>query len=82
MVIAGDRDWRSDPSTGRRFGGRELQPTTAWHAANPRHARGANDYGCAEYGLDEAALQEQFSVYMQRFDIPRERDAPDTPEEN
>jgi len=44
----------------------------SWHRANPRNARGVNVYGLAEYGLDEAALAEQFHAYMQRFDIPRE----------
>ncbi len=46
-----------------------------WHDANPMNARGANDYGIGEYGLDEAALETRFGDYMQRFAIPRERDA-------
>jgi len=48
------------------------EAVTAWHRANPRNARGANVYGMTEFGLDEAALAEQFHDYMHRFDIPRE----------
>jgi hypothetical protein len=43
-----------------------------WHGANPKNARGANLYGCAEFGLDEDALAEEFRDYRDRFDIPRE----------
>jgi Sulfotransferase family len=45
-----------------------------WHRRNPKNARGANIYSLETYGLDEAAVAAQFSDYMRRFDIPRERD--------
>lgn len=45
-----------------------------WRRANPKNARGANPYGCAEFGLDENAVADEFSAYMKRFDIPRERE--------
>lgn len=44
----------------------------SWHAANPKNARGRNDYSLAEYGLDAAAVREQFAPYSRRFDIPSE----------
>lgn len=44
----------------------------AWLAANPKNARGRNDYTLAEYGLDDAAVAGAFGDYMRRFDIPRE----------
>jgi hypothetical protein len=43
-----------------------------WHAANPKNARGRNDYALAQYGLDEAAVVDQFGDYIRRFSIPRE----------
>jgi hypothetical protein len=43
-----------------------------WHAANPKNARGRNDYSLAQYGLDDAAVAGQFADYARRFDIPRE----------
>jgi hypothetical protein len=46
----------------------------AWHAANPKNARGRNDYSLAQYGLDEAAVADRFGAYMRRFAIPREQD--------
>jgi len=46
----------------------------AWHAANPKNARGRNDYALAQYGLDDAAVAEQFAAYMRRFAIPRENE--------
>jgi hypothetical protein len=46
----------------------------AWHAANPKNARGRNDYTLAEYGIAEGEALEQFSLYMERFAIPREAD--------
>jgi hypothetical protein len=45
-----------------------------WHQANPKNARGANDYGLDDYGLDGSALEEQFGAYMEKFSIPRERE--------
>jgi hypothetical protein len=46
----------------------------AWHAANPKNARGRNDYTLAEYGIAEGEALEQFSLYIERFAIPREAD--------
>jgi hypothetical protein len=46
----------------------------AWHRANPKNARGRNDYTLEQWGLEDTAVAEQFSAYMQRFNIPRERD--------
>jgi len=43
-----------------------------WHAANPKNARGRNEYTLGEYGLDDAAVAERFGDYMRRFAIPRE----------
>jgi hypothetical protein len=45
-----------------------------WHRRNPKNARGANAYSLETYGLEEEAVAGQFSGYMRRFDIPRERD--------
>jgi hypothetical protein len=44
----------------------------AWHAANPKNARGRNDYTLAEYGIAEEVASERFGAYMARFEIPRE----------
>lgn len=44
----------------------------AWHRANPKGARGRNDYTLEQWGLRDAAVAEQFGEYMRRFDIPRE----------
>lgn len=46
----------------------------AWHRANPKNARGRNDYTLEQWGLDDAAVAAQFGDYMRRFNIPRERD--------
>jgi hypothetical protein len=45
-----------------------------WRAANPKNARGRNDYALAQYGLDEAAVVDRFGDYIRRFSIPRERE--------
>jgi hypothetical protein len=37
-------------------------------------ARGSNPYTLEQFGLDGDAIAEQFSGYMRRFDIPRERE--------
>lgn len=44
----------------------------AWHRANPKNARGGNDYALADYGLDRAAVAERFGDYTRRFAIPDE----------
>lgn len=46
----------------------------AWHHANPKNARGRNDYTLEQWGLADGAVAEQFGAYMHRFNIPRERD--------
>jgi hypothetical protein len=43
-----------------------------WHRDNPKNARGRNDYTIEQWGLDGAAVAEQFSDYIERFAIPRE----------
>jgi hypothetical protein len=50
------------------------EAVAAWHAENPKNARGRNDYALAQYGLDDAAIAEQFKNYMRRFVIPREHE--------
>jgi len=45
-----------------------------WHRANPKNARGRNDYALAEYGIDEAQARERFAAYIRRFAIPTEQD--------
>lgn len=48
------------------------QPVGDWHAANPKNARGTNDYSLAQYGLDIDAVRAQFAPYSRRFAIPTE----------
>jgi hypothetical protein len=43
-----------------------------WHAANPKNARGKNDYSLDQYGLDLGTVREQFAPYISRFAIPDE----------
>ncbi|MPS70457.1 MAG: sulfotransferase [Novosphingobium sp.] len=43
-----------------------------WHEANPRHARGRNDYSLEQYGLDADDLRAEFADYIGRFAIPSE----------
>ncbi|VWX53684.1 sulfotransferase [Novosphingobium sp. 9U] len=43
-----------------------------WHAANPKNARGRNDYSLAEYGLDHDVVTATFAEYRRRFAIPSE----------
>jgi hypothetical protein len=45
-----------------------------WHAANPKNARGRNEYTLEQYGLDAGAVAEAFADYIQRFQIPSEAD--------
>lgn len=45
-----------------------------WHAANPKNARGRNDYTLDEYGIAEGEALERFGDYMRRFAIPREQE--------
>lgn len=48
------------------------QAVGAWHADNPKNARGKNDYSLDQYGLDVDAVRAQFASYSQRFGIPDE----------
>ena len=50
------------------------ESVAGWHRANPKNARGRNDYTLEQWGLDDAAVAAQFAGYMRRFNIPRERD--------
>ncbi len=43
-----------------------------WHDANPKNARGKNEYTLAQYGLDRDDLRRQFSGYIERFGIAEE----------
>jgi hypothetical protein len=45
-----------------------------WRAANPKNARGRNDYTIEQWGLDGRAVAEQFGDYIRRFTIPSEAD--------
>ena len=45
-----------------------------WHAANPKNARGRNDYSLEQYGLDADAVRSRFADYIRRFAIPTESD--------
>lgn len=50
------------------------QAVSDWHAANPKNARGGNDYALDQYGLDLGAVRAQFAPYADRFGIPAEAD--------
>ncbi len=45
-----------------------------WRRANPKNARGRNDYTLEQWGLEADAIAERFGDYRRRFDIPREKD--------
>jgi sulfotransferase family protein len=45
-----------------------------WWRANPKNARGRNEYTLEQWGLKADTVAEQFGEYMRRFDIPREKD--------
>ncbi len=45
-----------------------------WRRANPKNARGRNDYTLEQWGLEAGAVTVRFADYMRRFDIPREKD--------
>ena len=50
------------------------EAVAAWHAANHKNRRGANDYTLQEYGLRKDEVAERFAPYIERFAIPRERE--------
>lgn len=47
----------------------------AWLTANPKNARGRNEYALEQYGLDGAEVAARFAPYIDRFAIPRESQA-------
>ena len=51
-----------------------VRSVSDWHAANPKNARGRNDYSLEQYGLDDGEIARRFGSYMERFGIPRERE--------
>jgi hypothetical protein len=55
-------DWLGDDLT-EEAAGRML----AWRADNPKDKHGKHEYDGADFGITEAALQQQFSAYRQRF---------------
>jgi Sulfotransferase family len=50
-----------------------VQAVGQWSRANPKNARGRNDYTLEQWGLQLDVVAEQFAGYMRRFDIPREQ---------
>ena len=50
------------------------QAVGRWHAANPKNARGRNDYSLNQYGLEDRAVAKEFGNYIRRFAIPCESD--------
>jgi hypothetical protein len=44
----------------------------AWHLKNPKGARGKNPYALENFGLNAAAVAEEFSAYTRHFGILRE----------
>jgi len=50
------------------------EAVSAWHRANPKNARGRNDYTIEQWGLDAEEIAEEFGDYIRHFAIPRERD--------
>jgi hypothetical protein len=51
-----------------------VEAVSRWRNANPKNARGRNDYTLAQWGLEESNVAERFSDYMRRFNIPREQE--------
>jgi hypothetical protein len=51
-----------------------VEAVRQWRRANPKNARGRNDYTLEEWGLEADAIAERFGDYIRRFDIPREKD--------
>jgi len=50
------------------------EAVSAWHRANPKNARGRNDYTIEQWGLDAEEIAEEFGEYIRHFAIPRERE--------
>ena len=51
-----------------------VEAVRQWWRANPKNARGRNDYTLEQWGLEVDAVAERFGGYMRRFDIPREKE--------
>jgi hypothetical protein len=51
-----------------------VEAVSQWRRANPKNARGRNDYTLEQWGLEAVAVAERFGDYMRRFDIPREQE--------
>jgi hypothetical protein len=51
-----------------------VEAVRQWWRANPKNARGRNDYTLEQWGLEVDAVAERFGDYMRRFDIPREKE--------
>jgi len=51
-----------------------IEAVALWRRANPKNARGRNDYTLEQWGLQADAAVERFGDYMRRFDIPREQE--------
>jgi hypothetical protein len=50
-----------------------VEAVRQWWRANPKNARGRNDYTLEQWGLEVDAVAERFGDYTRRFDIPREK---------
>lgn len=42
---------------------------TAWHRDHPQHKHGEHRYSAADFGLEDGAIRERFSAYIERFNI-------------
>jgi hypothetical protein len=51
-----------------------VEAVRQWWRANPKNARGRNDYTLEQWGLEVGTAAERFGDYMRRFDIPREKE--------
>ena len=51
-----------------------VEAVNQWWRANPKNARGRNDYTLEQWGLEVSHVAEQFGEYVRRFGIPREQD--------
>jgi len=51
-----------------------IEAVALWRRANPKNARGRNDYTLEQWGLQADAAVERFGDYMRRFNIPREQE--------
>lgn len=47
----------------------------SWRRDNPPGKRGTHDYALEDYGLDADEMKERFAFYINRYDIPSERES-------